>query len=50
MIVDSSALLAVVLAEPEATQALDRMGDAEELSMSAATLVETRLRRSSANN
>ena len=41
MIIDSSALVAIVLQEPEAHDLLRRMRDAASLSLGAATLLET---------
>lgn len=41
MILDSSALVAIVLQEPEAERLLDRMRDASRLAIGAATLLET---------
>ncbi|HOA88966.1 type II toxin-antitoxin system VapC family toxin [Propioniciclava tarda] len=40
MIVDTSALVAVILGEPDAERYLDAMAAADELSVSAASLVE----------
>ena len=40
MIVDSSALLAIILGEPDAEPILDAMSSASDLAISAATLVE----------
>ena len=41
MILDSSALVAIVFREPEAESLLDRMRDASHLAIGAATLLET---------
>lgn len=41
MIIDSSALVAIVLQEPEADNLLRRMRDASSLAIGAATLLET---------
>lgn len=41
MIIDSSALVAIVLQEPEARDLMRRMRDAPSLSIGAATLLET---------
>lgn len=41
MIIDSSALVAIVLQEPEADDLLRRMRDASSLAIGAATLLET---------
>ena len=41
MIIDSSALVAIVLQEPEAEDLLRRMRDASSLAIGAATLLET---------
>ena len=41
MIIDSSALVAIVLQEPEADALLQRMRDASSLAIGAATLLET---------
>jgi len=41
MMLDSSALVAIVLREPDADRLLDRMRDAPSLAIGAATLLET---------
>ena len=43
MIVDSSAMMAIILDEPEGPIMLERMGGATSLSISAATVVELRI-------